>query len=47
LNDIGRKSWLGNGKKIAKFLMKTFACRSTFLYALLLLEDIDAAFASR
>jgi hypothetical protein len=23
---------LGNRKKIAKFLMKTFTCRSTFLY---------------
>ncbi len=22
----------GNGKKIAKFLMRTFTCRSTFLY---------------
>jgi hypothetical protein len=33
LNDIGRNSLLGNGKKIAKFLMRTFTCRSTFLYA--------------
>ncbi len=33
LNDIGRKSLLGNRKKIAKFLMRTFTCRSTFLYA--------------
>jgi hypothetical protein len=32
LNDIGRNSLLGNRKKIAKFLMKTFTCRSTFLY---------------
>jgi hypothetical protein len=32
LNDIGRNSSLGNRKKIAKFLMRTFACRSTFLY---------------
>jgi hypothetical protein len=32
LNDIGRNSLLGNRKKIAKFLMRTFACRSTFLY---------------
>jgi hypothetical protein len=24
---------LGNRKKIAKFLMRTFTCRSTFLYA--------------
>jgi hypothetical protein len=32
LNDIGRNSWLGNRKKIAKFLMRTFTCRSTFLY---------------
>jgi hypothetical protein len=34
LNDIGRNSSLGNSKKIAKFLMRTFACRSTFLYVL-------------
>ncbi len=33
LNGIGRKSLLGNGKKIAKFLMRTFTYRSTFLYA--------------
>jgi hypothetical protein len=33
LNDIGRNSLLGNRKKIAKFLMSTFTCRSTFLYA--------------
>jgi hypothetical protein len=33
LNDIGRNSLLGNRKKIAKFLMRTFTCRSTFLYA--------------
>jgi hypothetical protein len=32
LNDVGRNSLLGNGKKIAKFLMRTFTCRSTFLY---------------
>ncbi len=32
-NDIGRNSLLGNRKKIAKFLMRTFTCRSTFLYA--------------
>ncbi len=32
LNDIGRNSLLGNRKKIAKFLMMTFTCRSTFLY---------------
>jgi hypothetical protein len=32
LNDIGRNSLLGNGKKIAKFLKRTFTCRSTFLY---------------
>ncbi len=32
LNDISRKSLLGNGKKIAKFIMRTFTCRSTFLY---------------
>jgi hypothetical protein len=34
LNDIGRNSLLGNRKKIAKFLMRTFTCRSTFLYEL-------------
>ncbi len=33
-NDIGRNFLLGNRKKIAKFLMRTFTCRSTFLYAL-------------
>jgi hypothetical protein len=32
LNDIGRNSLMGNRKKIAKFLMRTFTCRSTFLY---------------
>jgi hypothetical protein len=32
LNDIGRNSLLGNRKKIAKCLMRTFTCRSTFLY---------------
>ncbi len=31
-NDIGRNFLLGNRKKIAKFLMRTFTCRSTFLY---------------
>ncbi len=36
-NDIGRNFLLGNRKKIAKFLMRTFTCRSTFLYALNLL----------
>ncbi len=29
---IGRNCLLGNKKKIAKFLMGTFTCRSTFLY---------------
>ncbi len=33
LDYIGRNSLLGNSKKIAKFLMRTFTCRSTFLYA--------------
>jgi hypothetical protein len=33
LNDLGRNFLLGNRKKIAKFLMGTFTCRSTFLYA--------------
>jgi hypothetical protein len=31
---IGRNCLLGNGKKIAKFSMRTFTCRSTFLYGL-------------
>ncbi len=31
-NDIGRNFLLGYRKKIAKFLMRTFTCRSTFLY---------------
>ncbi len=31
-NDIGRNCLLGNRKKMAKFLMRTFICRSTFLY---------------
>jgi hypothetical protein len=34
LNDIGRKCLLGNRKKVAKFVMRTFTCRSTFLYGL-------------
>jgi hypothetical protein len=32
LNDIGRNSLLGKRKIIAKFLKRTFTCRSTFLY---------------
>ncbi len=32
LNDISRNFLLGNRKKIAKFLMRTFTYRSTFLY---------------
>jgi hypothetical protein len=32
LNYIGRNCLLGHRKKIAKFLMRTFTCRSTFLY---------------
>jgi hypothetical protein len=31
-SDIGRNYLLGNRKKIAKFLMRTFTCRSTLLY---------------
>jgi hypothetical protein len=34
LNDIGRNCLLGNRKKIAKFFMRTFTCRSTFLYGI-------------
>ncbi len=30
--DIGRNCLLGNRKKVAKFLMRTLTCRSTFLY---------------
>ncbi len=33
LNDLRRNSLLGKRKKIAKFLMRTFTYRSTFLYA--------------
>jgi hypothetical protein len=32
LNDLGRNSLLGERKKIAKFLKRTFTYRSTFLY---------------
>jgi hypothetical protein len=32
LNDIGRNFLLGKKKKIAKCLMRTFTCRSTFPY---------------
>jgi hypothetical protein len=32
IDDLGRNSLLGKSKKIAKFLMRTFTCRSTFLY---------------
>ncbi len=32
-NDIGRYCLLGHRNKIAKFLTRTFTCRSTFLYA--------------
>jgi hypothetical protein len=31
---MGRNCLLGHRKKIAKFLMRTFTCRSTFLYGL-------------
>jgi hypothetical protein len=31
-NDIGRNCLLGHRKKIAKLLMRTFTCRSNFLY---------------
>ncbi len=34
LNDIGRNSLLGYRKKIAKYLMRSFTCRSTFLYGM-------------
>ncbi len=32
LNDISRNCLMEHGKKIAKFLMRPFTCRSTFLY---------------
>jgi hypothetical protein len=32
-NDIDKNCLLGQRKKIAKFLMRTFTYRSTFLYA--------------
>ncbi len=32
-SDMGENFLLGNRKKIAKFLMRTFACHSTFLYS--------------
>jgi hypothetical protein len=32
LDDIGRNYLLGQRKKIAKFLMRTFTCSSTVLY---------------
>jgi hypothetical protein len=32
LNNLGRNSLLGKRKKIAKSSMRTFTCRSTFLY---------------
>ncbi len=41
LNDIGRNSLLGNRKKIAKFLMQTSTCRSTFLYGLNTEQDYN------
>ncbi len=34
LNNTGRNSLLGNRKKIAKFFMRTFTCRSAFLYGI-------------
>jgi hypothetical protein len=39
LNDFGRNFLLGNRKKIAKCLMRTFTCRSTFLY---ISEDFES-----
>ncbi len=41
LNDIGGNSLLGNRKKIAKFLMRTFTCRSTFLYAFSAFQSLN------
>jgi hypothetical protein len=43
-NDIGRNCLLGHRKKIAKFLMRTFTCRSAFLYGLQnLISCVDGA----
>jgi hypothetical protein len=39
LNDIGRNFLLGHRKKIAKCLKRTFTCRSTFLYGLLVYQE--------
>ncbi len=38
-NNIGRNCLLGHRIRIAKFLMRTFICRSTFLYAFNLTFD--------
>jgi hypothetical protein len=40
---------LGHRKKIAKFLMRTFTCRSTFLYASISLntQKVPLSFALR
>jgi hypothetical protein len=40
-SDIGRNFLLGNRKKIAKFLMRTFTCRSTFLYVTNIRKNMD------
>ncbi len=40
LNDIGRNRLLGHTKKIAKFLMKTFTCRSIPSSMIILLGSI-------
>jgi hypothetical protein len=37
---ISAETALGNRKKIAKFLMRTSTCRSTFLYETTVLNDI-------
>ena len=41
LNDIGRNSLLGNRKKMAKFLMRTFTCHSTFLYGVDKMQTVN------
>jgi hypothetical protein len=41
---IGRNCLLGHRKKIAKFLMRIFSCRSTFLYALDHQVDVTVLF---
>ncbi len=45
-NEIGRNCLLVNRKKIAKFLMRTFTCCSTFLYDWNILCQLNRIFVS-